>query len=392
MMKTAVTLVGIPPNAKVGGVDIGKLIHRAERSEFVMQKGVCSEDESSRFLITCDRLEYLVMMLVDGGEVETCRLGAGYFDLVEKLVLENSDKCKTARLLSNICSVDMVGERLAEFERLMSGFDLDDDSDIKSKTAFYKRALENSWSVIELQEVSFDGLSENETIEETVLKKDFLSLAVSDDIVLTNESASSGLKKQIRLVINSQSTSSPMSVNFSDQSHIAIANVLNEFVYMKGTKMSLPVTYGDGSKARPFPIYCLQNREAAIPHSLLNNEKPVPIAMMSSRHDNEGLGKKTKMAWFLNIEMSSGKPAGEIDELAYQQSKELLSKMRKEGFFRFEFYQTGFQPVIVGFYRAVVEDLMTVQYSQPRYQIVPIFSFKERDTGEEKNTSGRSWC
>jgi len=129
----------------------------------------------------------------------------------------------------------------------------------------------------------------------------------------------------------------------------------------------VPVIYADGTEAAPLPLFCLKPKSADALTTL--HEQPVfNMGMMSSRHSSDGLDVRVDVYWFRNQEISIGRTQAETDDVAYKKSKEQFLKMRTEGPFRIDFYQTGFQPAIVGFYRALAEELIA-QYKNPIAQL-----------------------
>lgn len=63
-------------------------------------------------------------------------------------------------------------------------------------------------------------------------------------------------------------------------------------------------------------------------------------------------------AWFRNSRLSRPRPAGLTDELAFETSLRQLEELRSWMPAVIHLYQTGLEPAIVGFYRAVVVHLM----------------------------------
>jgi hypothetical protein len=63
-------------------------------------------------------------------------------------------------------------------------------------------------------------------------------------------------------------------------------------------------------------------------------------------------------AWFRNARISRPGPAGLIDADAFEISMKQLAKVRATGPRITEMHQTGFQPAVTGFYRAVTHTLI----------------------------------
>lgn len=83
------------------------------------------------------------------------------------------------------------------------------------------------------------------------------------------------------------------------------------------------------------------------------------------------------MAWFRNREVSKSRTLGETDAFCYQYTRDQLKMTRPEGALRIYLYQTGLQPAVIGFYRAVVEEFLQRASSPPSLEVVPhYFSHK----------------
>ena len=175
------------------------------------------------------------------------------------------------------------------------------------------------------------------------------------------------LKKQFEKVVSLTKQHAPAAINFSELRHDVIAEVTHDFVYRGGTPMYVPVIYADGTEAAPLPLFCLKPKSSEA-LTVLRQQPVLKVGMMSSRHSNEGLDESVDIYWFRNQEISIGRTQAETDEVAYKKSKEQFAKMRTEGPFRIAFYQTGFQPAVVGFYRALAEELIA-RYKDPVPQL-----------------------
>jgi hypothetical protein len=129
------------------------------------------------------------------------------------------------------------------------------------------------------------------------------------------------------------------------------------WTYAKQTPKSVPVlapiTYRDGSKARPFPLRGLD---------LVDDKEPTArvrtFSLLSIRHVE--LDAEVDGAWLRNTEISQRRPAGDTDELAYQESVRQIERLcGVDEPTTIVMHQTGLEPAIVGFYRAVAERLAT---------------------------------
>lgn len=109
-----------------------------------------------------------------------------------------------------------------------------------------------------------------------------------------------------------------------------------------------PVRYRDGSMARPFPLGCLNHPDnvGAMTHSY-------SFTLMSMRHVE--MDYHVDGAWLRNTEISRPRPMADTDEIAYLTSMRQLDQLILAGSTELIMYQTGLEPAVLGFYRAVTE-------------------------------------
>jgi hypothetical protein len=371
-MQTSIWLVAIPEEYSIQKrLDLNVLMKRALRVEERMVKGVQIEDEQKRYQTLCDRIEYLGNLISAEFPVVSYELGADYFELLLYMADKFPDEARSIRLFSNFCPVERLNQQLSEFQNLVSNAGLAENEVVKRKVLFYQNAINNNWIVLELLQLKNE--TENFVIEEnnTTLKKDFLSLKVSEKVSSgLGTGPFVGLRNQINKSVDLIRHGMSEPVDFSDLRHDVITEILHEFVYSAGKPLSIPILYGDGSKALPFPIFALRNRRReAI--QIMGDVPILNVGMMSSRHHE--LDKLVKVYWFRNQEISIGRTLGETDSVAYKKAKELFTQMRNEGIYRIGFYQTGFQPAVVGFYRALTEELLETEEEPVAIEVTPVY-------------------
>jgi hypothetical protein len=113
------------------------------------------------------------------------------------------------------------------------------------------------------------------------------------------------------------------------------------------------VVYRDGSEARPFPLGGLVLREA------VPEDWPVfRFSLMSMRHPD--MDTFVDGALLRNRLVSRQRPAAETDEVVYTEAIRKLDALVVSGggAVTLRVHQTGLQPAVVGFYRAVTLHLM----------------------------------
>jgi hypothetical protein len=115
-------------------------------------------------------------------------------------------------------------------------------------------------------------------------------------------------------------------------------------------RVDVRVIYRDGSEAQTFPLQSLRLGE-----EITEVYSVVRVALMSMRHPEMDSG--VDAAWFRNRIISIVRPSSETDEVAYDISRTQLLQIIARGPVCLNLYQTGFEPAVVGFYRAVVHHL-----------------------------------
>ncbi|MFI1650961.1 hypothetical protein ACH4XT_29025 [Streptomyces avidinii] len=132
----------------------------------------------------------------------------------------------------------------------------------------------------------------------------------------------------------------------------ALTAVLREFAAAVPGKraVEVPVRYRDGSRPRAFPFGAVPMGELWQPHQRL-----LRFVLLSIRHvELDGL---VDGAWLRNADISRPRPMALTDELVYSTSREQLAALTRSGPVSLMMYQTGLEPAVVGFYRAVVDHL-----------------------------------
>jgi len=119
--------------------------------------------------------------------------------------------------------------------------------------------------------------------------------------------------------------------------------------YVEGdAPVSARVVYQDGSEAPPFPLRCLTLEKEAPQKNVLR------LALISMRHND--MDDAVDGCVLRNRLVSRVRPAAETDHLAYSVTRQRLQALAGRDM-TIELFQTGFQPAVIGFYRALVEQL-----------------------------------
>jgi len=269
----------------------------------------------------------------------------------------------------------------------LSGLD-----DVKSRIIFYQFALKNHCGVIEFQNpfTYQDQTIETQVSSVRVEKPEIIfQLQDEDEGAFDNEGedASEILREQITRALQNAKDGKPCAVNFSNQPHNVITKVLNEFAYSDTGKLIKPtyiqVVYTDGSQGENFPLQCLPSRDEKDLAKLMKFP-PLRASLLSMRHLE--MDDRVDISWFRNREVSKARAFSETDQFCYRETKRQLEETRKDSVLLLHLYQTGLQPAVIGFYRALIEELLYRAKSAPSLVVIPIYFSKKR--GYE---SGEAW-
>ena len=110
---------------------------------------------------------------------------------------------------------------------------------------------------------------------------------------------------------------------------------------------SLPILYSDGSRAADFPVGCLRQRDEPTPDEALR------LGLMSMRHPE--LDLVVDGYWFRNKAVSQPRTLADTDAFCYRESRARLRELHGGGVRLVELYHTGYEPAVIGCYRALVE-------------------------------------
>jgi hypothetical protein len=162
----------------------------------------------------------------------------------------------------------------------------------------------------------------------------------------------------------------------STANHVQITEALRRMSYQVGATVqpvSLRVMYVDGSEANPFPLFSLSQ-----PCDHAQIATPLKVALMSIRHME--LDTEIDYCWFRNRDVSRSRTLAETDAYCYRVSREQLQDALRDGDVILHLYHTGFEPAVIGFYRAVVDTLHQLRREQSakKIHITPIYFRKNQ--------------
>ena len=176
----------------------------------------------------------------------------------------------------------------------------------------------------------------------------------------------------------------PTAISPSGIQNAVVTSILREFVNSDGTTSPVvaPVEYRDGSvSANPFALRSLALRE-----HLPAFDIELRFALLSIRHTE--MDATVNGAWLRNNEISRPRKQAETDDLVYSISRAQFDVLTGGGErrVRIYLYQTGLEPAVVGFYKALTDHLM----EQPRSVAVQPMFFVNRRRHKHKKSGGKT--
>lgn len=180
----------------------------------------------------------------------------------------------------------------------------------------------------------------------------------------------------------------PARIEPSGVSNTILTETLRTFVKRGGSRVDVPVRYRDGSIAAPFPLRCLSLLDAAP-----TSKRVLRFAMLSIRHAE--MDSEVDGCWLRNYDVSRPRPAAETDQLVYDLTKRQLAVLTATGPLVIRLYQTGLDSAVVGFYRALVHQLLAAPQSVaviPMYFRHPPRAAEDGPAGEHSYfAEGKPW-
>lgn len=179
-------------------------------------------------------------------------------------------------------------------------------------------------------------------------------------------------------------------LNLSESAHHEITEALHTVVYeqdvalSKDSNQQLRVEYGDGSRGSrsPLKVRCL----SPTPQERADERRSLHVGTLSFRH----LDYDDRIDLYLIRDRETRTLSnGEVDDLAYDRMKELVQDPTlRRGDSHLVLFQTGLEPLIVGVYRAVIEELIYRRSNHlPALVVQPVFFADEDGTRR-----GRIWA
>ena len=172
----------------------------------------------------------------------------------------------------------------------------------------------------------------------------------------------------VRAVMAALNGKASVPVNLTAENHAVIEMALHRVCYEpSSTRGEIPLLFMDGSRLERFPI---ENLRAAGPAANVPSTPAVKIGLMSFRHPE--MDYLVEYYLCRNRELALQASMADEEAHAFQRAREFLNDPQFEKGGRVEVYHTGLEPMVVGFYRAVIE-VLALRHSKhmPNLTIYP---------------------
>lgn len=358
-------------------INIARFATDALGCERRIAKEVNLENEFSRYTLTCQRME---QEIASSGRIKQANdwqgfqqaLQAGYFPAQAlhpgylALLSRIPEGIGPERLGASFFPPDRVGTHRAAFATWATAEGLANTPIVRQRLDFLQMVEQASCGLVELQ-TAFQPANEQQLQSAADYRP--ATPADGEKHIEIPEFESTGLaveffgqkgrKQALAQILRGQIQEALQRgepVTFGNQApHDVITEVLHEFVFVAqpaAQPVMLRVAYSDGSEAAPFPLFCL-------PRIKSERDQEVPalrVALMSMRHME--MDPEIDFCWFRNREVSRTRTLAETDDFCFDVTLNQLRDSLQLGPLALHVYHTGFEPAVIGFYRAVVCKLL----------------------------------
>ena len=373
-------------NDQLNAAKLADLANDALDSERRILKEVNLNGEQLRYTMACQQIEQMVLAstllqninnenqfsaALQAGRIPVQVAPVGYLSLLSYAQDEDSKN----RIGASFYPPDQVDEHRQVFTEWLDRKQLGHLDVARKRLEFLEYAQKNDCAIVEIQspflpiDVTeaqsnweiYRGASSDEDEETQITLPNFETTGQA--VTFFNEENKQAdarqLREQVRIALEN---GEPITIG-NQARHDVITEVLHELVFATGPENHpavLRIAYVDGTEGEPFPIFCLQNDV----QSNQDDNEFLSAALMSVRHYE--LDEVIDFCWFRNREVSQSRTLAESDSFCYKNSLEQLRLALNDGDFRLDLYHTGFEPAVIGFYRALVRAML----KRPTKQII----------------------
>lgn len=406
MLRTLVHVCAIPyplwqerSRLHDSGVELGTFTADILGMERRISKGVGLDEMRANHGVCSSRLEGTVPLdllqvaetpdafedVLRNRKLPLCVLGDDYLNALPAIAAAGGPFADN-RIGASVFPPSLLESHLKGFEESVRAEDLLGEPEMRRRIGFLRLARQHECGVIEFQQ-SFVWSEASEDVDAVgdFAIEDYPSVSESpleepDLGSIEGAGLSAMLRAQLARAVRLRLAGSAAAVNLSNAPHMAITELLHEFAYWENDgayPVEVGVVYSDGSQANPIRLGCLSARsdEAS---EIMRDAPVVRAALMSMRHPE--MDREVDFAWFRNQDVSKSRTFAETDTYCYTHSVEQLRQAAQVGRIRLNLYQTGLQPAVIGFYRALIEHLAAHAQESPTILVIPhYFEPQSRD-------------
>jgi hypothetical protein len=376
-------------------IDVSGLITDALSIESRMRRGVNLDSERIRYTLCCAGIEAEIRRIAtypihDSHDFDTAlsrfllptiEMGQEYLDFIGVQYAKEPVMSSEMRLGASIYLPENIQEHITAYADCLQKTNPSYKAALDQRTAFFRMAMNCQCGVVELVNPFVhhaDNKQECSNGSTIVKLTDLVNLREGEEETPDGEGAQQILHEEIYRALEKAIEKKQGSVNFSNSPHSAITEELNQFTFIRGADAHKPtyiqVIYSDGSQALDIPLDCLPDRSQA-ELDVFQTITPLRASLLSMRHLE--MDSVVDFSWLRNREVSKSRTFAETDGFCYRESKRLFESTRDRSPFRLHVYQTGLQPAVVGFYRALIEELY-FRKDQPASLLVIPYYFGKR--------------
>lgn len=384
-----------------------------------LPKGVDVERERSRHAICARRIEQIVRsaclfpresaqysQIVLSGQPVAGRLEDNYLVLIDKMTAAVNENLawQAYRIGASFFPPSdpnepfSLAQHIRGFEHLARLLKLDQDPQIKQRLSLLRWADQQKCGVVEAIEIYPADLQQGSgpvvhtqtsiRLDDLIEKKSLGDgwISIDPDHPLDDQQRRS--QREIMIAEVERALRGNGVANINNYSHLVITDVLHDFVFTQAvtTPRPLKVVYEDGSQGHPFPLFSLPQPGPEIAQRFAA-VLPLRVAMLSIRHME--MDREVDMAWFRNTEASLRRSCyADTDFFCYQETLRQLKTLGAQEPILIHLYQTGLEPAVVGFYRALVEYYLIKDSNKAQVAVIPRYF---RGLGVEYR-SGSLWA
>lgn len=391
---TEVTLIAVHPDTREGILELPKLVAQALHDERELKSGVNRKNVVQRYHRVMDRMHYLAQLALSHPEMPRLTLPAEYLSGFSYVLAQHADWVRDERLLATFVPMEGLDATIAALGSMIEGSPM--RAILEQKRAFLENAQDQGLMVIEVQNKHRKPSGPTMIRDADQVERAFSGQFVPDWVIdYSGKTIYEVATQMVWNAVNASKKGQAHGLNLSDFPHMVVGETLHTFAYKAQPKdaehpVSVNIVYTDGSTARPFPLFRLHKRSEEELRELRESTVMLNIGSQSCRHPE--MDTQVDLYWFLNIEINhAGNTSAEKDEFCYQETLKKLSVLtRRNQRIRIAFYQTGFAPAAIGFYRAVTQFLMDTMDKPPFVEIVPMIWNNQED--KKLYEPGSSWA